>query len=331
MRTLRLSRDALSAAAPALPLGYAAVRAFWLVHGFPFDRAPIGSDLVSVHGWDSVALCCFAALIVAAARRMPARVPRPLVVAAGWGTAAVLAGSAALLLLDVVGAILPGLGLVFEPLGALSRAACAGCAVLTARATLAYQRRTRTGRTLLAPLSRTPRWAFVAAYAASAGCLVRIAAQAWVGLETSPLRSGTAEVLFELGFVLGGTLLPAALVHAFGRTWPRWVPVLARRRVPRRLVLWPGAAVSAGLIAYFGTMTLQMIWERLHGRNPFPPSGGLDLPEAFFWIAVPGYLVWGIGLAAASVAYARRTKIPDAAASTCAPPIDRATERTVPG
>ncbi|OLT34355.1 hypothetical protein BJF79_07210 [Actinomadura sp. CNU-125] len=53
-------------------------------------------------------------------------------------------------------------------------------------------------------------------------------------------------------------------------------------------------------------MLLQMFWETLHGRNPFPPDGDMALPETFFWVAVPAY--WGAGLAAAALAYARRTQ-----------------------
>jgi hypothetical protein len=61
---------------------------------------------------------------------------------------------------------------------------------------------------------------------------------------------------------------------------------------------------------YFGLKLLQMIFERLRGRNPFPPEGGLDLPETFFWFAVPAYLTWGVGMAVAALAYARRARTP---------------------
>lgn len=281
---------------------YGGVRVYWNAGHFPGRMSPVGPDLVTISGWGSVALCLAAALAVAATGT---RLPRPLVVAAGWGTAAALAGAAAMLLLDVVGGVLPGLGIAFYPVGALSRAACAAAAVLVARTTLLYQRRTRPGRRLLAPLERTPGWAYVAAYAAMGGCLTRIGAQAWVGFDETPLASGVSAALFEAGFLLGGTLLPAALVHRFGRVWPRRVPGAAGRRVPRPLVLWPGAAISAGLVVYFGVMTVQMVGERLRGRNPFPPGDGLDLPETFFWIAVPGYLLWGLGMAVAAFAYAR--------------------------
>jgi hypothetical protein len=99
-----------------------------------------------------------------------------------------------------------------------------------------------------------------------------------------------------------------ALVHAWGRTWPRWVVGLAGRPVPRRLVLLPGCAVSIMIVVYFGVMLVQMVAERLQGRNPFPPDAEMDLPEAFFWVAVPAYFVWGVSLGLAALAYHRRTR-----------------------
>ncbi|TDB85396.1 hypothetical protein, partial [Actinomadura sp. 7K534] len=278
-------------AAPAWLLAYGVLRAYWAAGNQPRNMSPAGPDLVVFTGWRGVALCGAAtavllALAHPAARHRTGRVLR----LAAWTAAAALAAAAAMLLLDVIGAVLPGLGVPFHPLGALSRAACAAAAA--------------------GPLGRTPAWAYRAAYLAVAGCAARVAAQAAVGFGASPLSGGASALLFEAGFVLGGTLLPLALVHPFGRTWPRPLPVLGGRRVPRRLVLWPAAAVSAGLTVYFGLMLLLMCWERLHGRDPFPPEGGLDLPEAFFWAAVPAYVLWGAGMAVAARAYARRTRAP---------------------
>ncbi|MES9543832.1 hypothetical protein [Actinomadura sp. NPDC000600] len=313
----------LPAAALAWVAAYGALRAYWASGHRPHQMSPIGTDLVVFTGWGSAALCGAAALALAVlahprADRL-ARAPRLALAAAAWTAAACLVASGAMLLLDVVGAVLPGLGLGLYPLGALSRAAAVTAGIMTALSARAYTARTRTGPVCAActrpatgpgPLARTPAWAYGAAYLAVAGCLIRIAAQAAVGFAESPLAGGASAVLFEAGFVLGGCLLPLALVHSFGRTWPRWVPGLAGRGVPRRLVLWPGAAISGGLVVYFGLMLLQMSWERLHGRNPFPPDGRLDLPEAFFWVAVPAYFAWGAGMAAAARAYARRTRTP---------------------
>ncbi|MFI0373991.1 hypothetical protein ACH35V_39550 [Actinomadura sp. 1N219] len=300
---------------------YGALRVYWASGHQPENMSPVDTDLVAFTGWAGVALCGAAAVVLAAlaAPRADALAPLPrrVLLAAAWTVALCLVASSALLLLDVVGGVLPGLGIRFYPLGALSRAACAAAGIMTGLSALAYARRTRAGCDrcgrrdgAAGPLAATPAWAFWAAYLAVAGCLARIAAQAAVGFGESPLAGGPSAILFEAGFLLGGSLLPLALVHSFGRTWPRLVPVLGGRRVPRRLVLWPGAAISGGLTVYFGLMLLQMFWERLNGRNPFPAEGGLDLPEAFFWVAVPSYLLWGAGMAVAARAYARRTRVP---------------------
>ncbi|MBO2463506.1 hypothetical protein [Actinomadura violacea] len=315
-------RRRLPLIALAWATGYGLLRVFWASGHQPDTKlSPIGTDLVAFTGWASAALCGAAALVLLALAHPRAnrlgRLPRAALLLAAWTAAVCLVASGALLLLDVIGGILPGMGLRFYPVGALSRAACVATGVLTGLSARAYARRTRAGcagcgrpENAPGPLASTPAWAFWAAYLAVAGCVTRIAAQAAVGFGESPLSGGVSASLFDIGFVLGGSLLPLALVHRFGRTWPRWVPRLAGRRVPRRLVLWPGAAISGGITVYFGLMLLQMFWERLHGRNPFPPDGGLDLPEAFFWVAVPAYLIWGAGMAVSALAYARRTRVP---------------------
>ncbi|XVQ15568.1 hypothetical protein ACQP1W_24470 [Spirillospora sp. CA-255316] len=319
MNSLRRPRPrALAAIGVPWLIAYGMLQAYWRLGHRPAELSPVGDDLVFLNGWGVVGLCGAAVTLLAglAILRLSGAARR-LLLLASWATAVTLVAAAAMVLLDVVGGILPGLGIEFFPLGALSRAACAGGGVIVGTAALSYQRATRAG---CAACGRTgpaqapgrpghvPAWAFVAAYGAVAGCAVRIGAQAAVGFDRSPLTSGVSVLLFELGFLLGGGLLPLSLVHSWGRVWPRWVPGLGRRAVPRRLVLWPAAGISAGLVVYFGLMLLQMIAERLRGRNPFPPSGGLDLPEAFFWFAVPSYLAWGAGMAAAAFGYHRLTR-----------------------
>ncbi|MEV4222438.1 hypothetical protein [Nonomuraea sp. NPDC049725] len=299
--------DRLTAFALALALLYGALRTYWQLGNMPERLSPVGPDLVVFTGWWAVALCAAAALLLAA--MLAADPPRPVRAAlpvAAWAVGAALIVAGALLLLDVVGGVLPGLGISFHPLGALSKAACVTTGALLLRAAFRYRR--RTGRHTLPALASTPRWAYAAAYTAVAGCAIRVAAQAVVGFGETPHEDGWMMLVFEAAFLLGGTLLPLALVHRWGRIWPRWVPGLAGRRVPRPLVLWPGAGVSAGLVAYFGAGLGQMVSERLNGRNPFPPQDGLALPEAFFWVSVPAYLVWGAGMAVAAISYALRTR-----------------------
>jgi hypothetical protein len=151
-----------------------------------------------------------------------------------------------------------------------------------------------------------PWWAWLAAYAAIAGWLVRIAAQVAVGWFTNvPQQAAGALLAFEACFVLAGTVLPLALVHSWGRVFPCWVPGIAGRRVPRWLVLGPAFAIGGGLTFYFGASiagfaaaTVNGTWRR----------SGSSLPLAFFWVAMPAYLTWGVGLVVAAVAYSRMSR-----------------------
>jgi hypothetical protein len=149
-------------------------------------------------------------------------------------------------------------------------------------------------------------WARWAAYAAVAGFGLRLLAQALVGMNQSPLVQGPAMLIFEAGFVLAGVLLPLALVYSWGQIWPRWVPLLAGRRVPRSLLIVPAAAVGGGLTVYFGVGTGQLAVETVTATSD--ASGAGDLPLWFFWLAMPAYLLWGVALAAAALAYQRRTR-----------------------
>jgi hypothetical protein len=100
-------------------------------------------------------------------------------------------------------------------------------------------------------------------------------------------------------------VLPLSLVHGWGRVFPRWVPLLARRRVPRRLVLGPALGISVGLLVYFGVGIGQLVGETIHPR----PHPG-DLPLSFLWVAMPAYWLWGLGLGAAALSYGRITRRP---------------------
>jgi hypothetical protein len=132
------------------------------------------------------------------------------------------------------------------------------------------------------------------------GCLVRLAAQYAAGMADSPFTAGPSVIVFEAGFLLAGVLLPLALVHGWGRVFPRGMPLLAGRRVPRWLLLGPGFALGVGLTVYFGVGIGQLAVETVNGTwNP----GDGTYPLWFFWVAMPAYLAWGLGLTAASGAY----------------------------
>lgn len=292
-------------------LAYGSVRVAWAA-GEPPWFPPLGTDLIAFTGWWPVGLCAAAAAGVVALKRAPWRWP---LLAAAWTVSAALVAASALLLLDVVGGLLPGLGLPFHPVAFASRAACLAGGILVGAAAVAYRRRWRSacqfcGRTGSVQSARRsaqpPRWAWWAAYGAVAGWLIRLLAQVAVGFGSSPLRAGGSLLVFEAGFVLAGSVLPLALVQSWGRMVPRWVPLLAGRRVPRWLLLGPAFGIAGGLTAYFGVGTVQLAVETLSGTW----DRAAALPLAFFWVAMPAYLVWGLGLGAAALAYYQLTRPP---------------------
>ena len=287
-------------------LAYGAVQVWWAVGGAP-SFGPLGTDLTAFAGWDAVGLCAAAAGVALALMTAPWR--WPLLVAA-WGVSAALLVACARLLLDVVGGLLPGLGVPFHPVAFLSRAACLVEGILVGAAAVAYRRRWRSaclfcGRTGMRSRSAwPPRWAGWAAYAAIAGCLVRLGAQAAIGF--SPLQGGGVSLsLFEIGFVLAGMVLPLALIRPWGQVFPRRVPLLSGRRVPRWLVLGPAFGIAGGLTVYFGVAIVQFAAETLSGT--WEQRAG-SLPLAFFWVAMPAYLVWGLGLGVAALGYYQVTR-----------------------
>lgn len=286
---------------------YGSVRIWWAIGEAPAPP-PLDADLVAFTGWSAVALCAAAAGITLVLRTAPWRW---LLFVAAWGVSAALLMASAVLLLDVVGGLFPGLGVEFHPVAFVSRAACMGGAVLVGAVAVAYRRRLRSsclfcGRagTPVHP-ARPPRWAWWGAYAAVAGCLVRLVAQLAVGFDTLQEDGGGSLWAFEAGFLLAGAVLPLALVHRWGRVLPRWVPMVSGRRVPRWLLLGPAFAIAGAMTAYFGFSLLKIVAETLSGTWD---EGAGSLPLWFFWVAVPAYLTWGIGLGVAAVGYYQVTR-----------------------
>ena len=246
---------------------YGGVR-IWFATGHAPDWKLPGGDLL-IPDWVAVAGCLVSALAVVAVRS------RLLwVLAAGWVAAA------GFILLDVVAAVLPGLGIPFDPVGMLSRlGAITGAVLLGLLARTHQQRRS----------SPWPAWiSTTAASLAVAGCLTRLAAQAAVGFDRTPYGGNLSLIVFEGGFVLVGTVLPFLLAHPIGRLFPRW------------MLLLPGFGIGAGMTAYFGVGLIQMVVATLQGD---PIFADINLPGSFFWVAVPAYVVWGAGLTIAARGY----------------------------
>lgn len=292
-------------AAVLLALTYGAVRVWWAIKGAPSFGA-LRYDLIFFSGWSAVALCAAAAVAALALRFAPWR--WPLLPAASLVCLAMLA-ACPLLLLDLVSALLPGFGAPFHWVAFLSRAGCFTAGILLGATAVAYRRPWRSdclfcGRTgaVVRP-AQPPQWAWWAAYAAVAGCMVRLGAQAAIGF--GMMRHMPGAVVFETGFLLAGTLLPLSLVHSWGRIVPRWVPLLASRRIPRWLPLAPALVFGGLMTVYFGVTLMKVVAVTLAGtaKQEFAP-----FPLSFFWVAVPGYWVWGVGMLVAALAYSRITK-----------------------
>lgn len=306
---LRRRHAVLPYAVIAWALAYGAVRVRWAIVGAP-EFPPLDTDLVVFTGWWAVALCAAAGMV--GAGLAAARSWRPALAAAGGVVCAAVLLSCALLLLDVVGLLILDPGAAFHPGALLSRLACLTGAALLHAALLGHRRRLRgdcrrCGRTgpVRDASATVPAWARVAAWAAVLGCLLRLAAQLWVGFEDVPLSQGASMIAFEVGFLLAGVLLPLALAHSWGVIWPGWVPLLAGRRVPRLLLLVPAALFSVGLVCYFGVGIAQLTVETVTGT--FDPGDG-RYPLAFFWVAEPAYWLWGWGLGVAAAGHHLRTR-----------------------
>ena len=291
--------------------GYLLVRLVLAAIDVPVPLSAIGPDLIVLADPAAAGTLVLGLLAVGAQagvlRRAGSARLRILVTVISAGTAVALMAASALVILDLVGGLLPGLGVPFFAWGALSRLGCAIAAVLIGRHAWLFWRATGPDDGARPGVQQTPAWAIAAGYVTVAVCLTRLTAQLVVGMEMNPLGGGAAQVVFEAGFLLAGLLLPLALVHRWGRILPGWIPWLGGRRVPRQLLLTCGSVLGVTMAAYFGTMTVMMVLDRLAGRNPFPSSPGMDLPEAFFWVSVPAYLVWGIGLVIGTLSYARVT------------------------
>lgn len=320
-------------------LAYGALRLWWVVTGSRPVVPPLGDDLIIAAGGGSVVLCLAAAALALALGRLPATpLPRRTLWAAAWVVSVLLAMAGCMAILDLVGALFPGVGIPVHAGALLSRTATLACAVLLGTATLLMQRvqrgacpacgrrlsaqsgdavhasqRGQTAHASQAAATGAPRWAVAAAYAAVVACLVRLGAQAAVGFDVEgmaslPQADGVARfgpLLFLVCIVAAGTVLPLALVHGWGRTFPRWMPVLAGRTVPRWVLLGPAFLVAAGLVTYFGAGVVLLAGEVL-GVTSVATAG--SLPPVFFWVAVPAYVVWGLGLGAAALSYFDRTR-----------------------
>ncbi|WP_422735397.1 hypothetical protein ACN263_17495 [Micromonospora sp. WMMD729] len=295
----RSSGHGLTYALLGWALAYGGLRLWWTVGSAP-EFPPFGSDLLGFTGWRSVVLCLTAGAVAVALDRTSTW--RPALAGLAWVVTGALVASAAILLPELVSLLLLAPGPSFDPVAFASRLGCAIGAALLGLAVFDYQRRTRgdcpaccrtirPGRRRSSPAP----WARWAAYLAVAGLVTRFAAQAVVGLDG--LGQDASVIGLEIGLVLAGVLLPLALVRPWGETWPGWVPLLAGRTIPRRLLLVPGFGLGTAIVAYFGM-----------GMAQVASGSASEFSDAFLWVAMSAYCLLGLGLLVASSDYHLRTR-----------------------
>jgi hypothetical protein len=158
------------------------------------------------------------------------------------------------------------------------------------------------------PSRRAVRAGWIAAIAATAGFMpLHVVWAAGIPLFADEQRfevwhaDGGGAYLWTLNAL---AVLPAvlafALIQPWGLEFPRWVPGLAGRRVPRLLLTVPGYALVVALSGYTAlAVVLSFVqW---------------DSPEAIFspWTGVYGvvhFVVWISALAVTTRSYAKRTR-----------------------
>jgi hypothetical protein len=210
------------------------------------------------------------------------------------------------------------------PWPVLNQVVCIGGGLLWAAAAVAYQRRTRVACGHCGRADDVVTWTTPAAAARWGNRAVSIAVivpvvyaltrWAWAlgipfGITEKFFREGQAIGLWWRGAALatvaiGGAMLTYGLIQPWGEVFPRWLPFLARKPVPRALVIIPAALVAvivttAGLMFFRLTLSGDF---RL-GDNPinFEENLGALAPELL-------WPFWGAALSAATLAYYYRTR-----------------------
>jgi hypothetical protein len=319
-------------AATAVSAGYAAAGAFWALGGagFPFgagdsQAAENGELLRGVTPGPGGTVCAaLGAAGVVVSRAMARRTLRLRPLLLGYGaTLAVLLT----LVLPEARAVkyLPPLGLLafLRPpgWGTVNLVVLCLAGFAWAGATLAYRRATadacaacgrRDGTAAVTWLDRhreAVTWTAVAAPWAYALTRILWALDVPVGVPQAFLdhlnaaNPGNRTRILELmlaGFAAGGSLLTAGLTRPWSEVFPRWVPGLAGRPVPRALPVGSAALVAFELTA-FGVSLLPGTVAFLSGdRVVAGYRMGLLYP-----LPAIAILVWGVTLGLATVAFAR--------------------------
>jgi hypothetical protein len=327
-------------AAGTWSLLYGLLGVWWTLggSGFPYgegDPEAVGSLLAGVPtavGAPVVAVLGLAGAAAALAMVRPwgRRLPRDLVGGFAWGTAAVLLlvvpDARVLMLLGYLPALVLLLKADAVDWPALNQFLALGGGALWAAAALAWQRRGRhacahcgraagaAGRGVGADGPRWGRWAtWVAVLAPLPYAATRLA---WaldvpLGVTDEFMAVYRADYVakdvglwrFTLGgMALAGSVLTMGLVQRWGEVFPRWIPLLAGRRVPPALAIVPATLVSVAV-----TVASLSIWREAAAegfdRDLWADGWGPGGP-ILFW------LPWGVALGLATLAYHLRRRGP---------------------
>ncbi|MBG0566353.1 hypothetical protein [Actinoplanes aureus] len=261
-------------------------------------------------GWGAVGVGAILTVLVIYALRVPGRSA-----AAGAWTAAALLVIAAfpLHLLFEVPAALAGRPSDWRDLGA--RLALVVGGVLFAGLANATGPRTGSAAPGYRPVPRwTRRWAYVAVALPVVGWAVPHGL--WLldvpfGISQQQLDEIHQDLAVATGVAITfvpplAGLLCLGLVQRWGQQFPRWVPGLAGRGVPRLLAVVPAGVVAMALVMYGALSTAVLGGRLLTGESSWP-----ELREG--WAVTATLLVflgWGVALGVTTAGYALATRSP---------------------
>lgn len=318
-------------AACAWAMGYGGLWLYWLSGGQVgfshcsalefYNSLPCTLRAPHSAGGAAIVLLCAlgAVLALATVRPWGARLPRWLPVTTGWLAACwLLLIAPQTLMLDML-RIVHVIALPVDRVGTFDRALPFIGGLLVAAATLAYQRRTQPDQANRTAIDIRPRWARASGYIAAITPVWYLAMHlAWdldirLGTTTDILAPIRADrVTFALQAAISTCLeiapivLALALIEPWGERFPRWVPLLARRHVPRWLLLAPALVFAVALCPYGGNATATLIRSLLGGEALPAATTGVAL-----WIDNVTYLsfaVWGVSLGLTAIYHYQRRK-----------------------
>jgi hypothetical protein len=175
-----------------------------------------------------------------------------------------------------------------------------------------------------AAVAGVPRWARIAAYAIPLTVLPssvwRIAAYTFhppIADGATHAPSGLPGVSLELYVCLLSVVSELAafagvgLVAGWGEIVPRWIPALGGHHVPKRAAVLAGALGAAFLTLLWTLVAVRLaLGQRIDGspRSALAPLNFHDWRGAFAVIAYAPLVLWGLLLAAVTVAYHKRRR-----------------------